>query len=170
MRRCVVTVAAVVLVTVAAACGDQVPVGAEASVAPVAGASTSAPSQPGPALTVAPVTSAAEPGPDVAAPAASEPPVEVIEFLAVLDDALIGTPYAGAPFADPDVFVATGRLLCDELALGEDADTLLADYLELLTGGPPEGAADHDLVLAGSLLGAAAATLCPEHLNVVASD
>jgi hypothetical protein len=91
----------------------------------------------------------------------------VVEFIALVEAAIADTRYAGQALAEPDVFVATGRLLCDSLTSGHGPETVVRDYVEALEGVPVAAASDDSLVLAGGLLGAAVATLCPEHAPLV---
>jgi hypothetical protein len=83
-------------------------------------------------------------------------------FIATLEELLAGTSYEGEALNEPDVFVATGRLFCERLDDGDSVDDLLTAYLDQLAGGV-DIATDDELVLAGALLGAAVAALCPNH-------
>lgn len=92
---------------------------------------------------------------------------DVIEFVAAVDELLAETDYADAAVDDPDVFVATGWLLCDQLNDGLDPAEVLTVYVETLTGTDIDTADDDTLVLAGTLLGTAVGHLCPEHTETV---
>ena len=103
-----------------------------------------------------------------AAPATTTVTIEedLILFIATLEELLAGTSYEGEALNAPDVFVATGRLFCERLDNGDNADEVLSAYLDQLAGGV-DIATDDELVLAGALLGAGVATLCPEHTALV---
>ena len=88
---------------------------------------------------------------------------DVIGFVAAIDQLLAETDYAGAAIADPDVFVATGWLLCDQLDKGISAPQVLTGYVETMAGTNIDAATDDTLVLAGTLLGTSVGYLCPEH-------
>lgn len=81
-------------------------------------------------------------------------------YLAAAADALSGTRYENTPFDDPELFAATGLLVCERLADGQPADDFIFEYLTELTGGDPASAGDDQLVLAGAIVGAATEALC----------
>lgn len=91
----------------------------------------------------------------------------VVDFVALLDEALVGTSFSSLVLEDPDVFVATGVLFCDALSAGTEPAELVAGYVEELEGTSIEFASENGLVLAGALLGAAVAVLCPEFADAV---
>ncbi|MDH3426063.1 MAG: hypothetical protein OEM22_05250 [Acidimicrobiia bacterium] len=143
MRR--ILIAGLVLL---AACGDG---GADPTIATV------------PSGTGDSATSTTAPSPDTTGVPAQAIPEELVNFIDGIEEALVGTAYEGAALEDPDVFLATGALFCEQLDAGIDADAVLVGYVEALTGGSVDEASDDDLVLAGSLLGVGVATLCPRH-------
>ena len=102
---------------------------------------------------------------DTTAPAVTADDATVI-FVAAVEATLVGTAYEGAALESPEVFVATGRLLCERLDAGDTVREVLSDYLDELAGGA-DRAGDDQLVLAGAVLGAAAVTLCPHHASEV---
>ena len=116
-----------------------------------------------------PVTAGASPttiAPETSAAATPETTIraeeDLVAFIATLEELLAGTSYEGEALNEPDVFVATGRLLCERLDRGDDLDDVLSAYLDQLAGGVAI-ATDDELVLTGALLGAAAGALCPQH-------
>jgi hypothetical protein len=92
---------------------------------------------------------------------------DVIEFVAAVDELLVGTAYEDAVVADPEVFVATGWLFCEQLDQEMGPIEILTVYVETLTDSDIEDADDDTLTLAGTLLGTAAGHLCPEHADIV---
>jgi hypothetical protein len=93
----------------------------------------------------------------------SEPSQEELAvFIAAMEDLLVGTVYEGEAISQPELFLATGWLFCDWLDAGDEPDVVLSRYLDELAGGV-DVATDDQLVLAGALLGAAVAVLCPSH-------
>ncbi len=119
-----------------------------------------------PETTVAavPAATTTEPAASASSSEMAARPVEGPEydvFLAAVADTLGGTRFAELPFEDPEVFVATGLLLCEELEQGASANDVVADYLGELAGDDPALADDDQLILAGALLGAAETALCP---------
>lgn len=82
-------------------------------------------------------------------------------FLAAVAESVVGTRFEGAPFDDPEIFTATGLLMCERVTAGFGPDEVILEYLTELTGGRPAGADDDQLVLAGALFGAAEVALCP---------
>ena len=92
---------------------------------------------------------------------------EVIEFVAALAELLAETEYVDSIIEDPEVFVATGILFCEQLTGGTAPPDLLTDYVETLTGGDIEEADDDSLTMAGSILGTAVGYLCPEHTEML---
>ena len=91
----------------------------------------------------------------------------VIEFVAAVDELLVGTGYEDAVVDDPEVFVATGWLFCEQLDQGMGPKEILTVYVETLTDSDIEDADDDTLKLAGTLLGTAVGHLCPEHADIV---
>ena len=83
-------------------------------------------------------------------------------FLAAVAVAVEGTRFKEAPFDDPEVFAATGLLICERLRDGAQSDDVVFDYLTELTEGDPSNADDDQLALAGALMGAATEALCPD--------
>ena len=92
---------------------------------------------------------------------------DVVDYVAAVDELLAETGYADAILEDPDVFVATGWLLCDQLDSGLDPANILTTYVEAITWSSIDAADDDTLVLAGTLLGTAVGHLCPEHTERV---
>lgn len=106
--------------------------------------------------TVAAPTSSAVSSDDVMTPEA--------RYLATVAAMVDGTEYEGLPEADPQGFLATADTICQMMDNGADWDDVLARYLEELQ--TARGAeADDDAVLAGSLVGAAVETFCPEYAD-----
>ena len=96
------------------------------------------------------------------APALNE--VDLVNYVATIEEMLAGTEYEGQALAAPDVFLATGGLFCDQLDAGRTSDEVLIDYLETLTGGSVDEASDDDLTMAGAVLGSGLVTMCPHHI------
>jgi len=94
-------------------------------------------------------------------------PDEVVEFVAALAELLAETEYVDSVIDDPEVFVATGILFCEQLTGGAIPPDLLTDYVQTLTGGDIKDAEDDSLTLAGSILGSAVGFLCPEHTELL---
>lgn len=90
-------------------------------------------------------------------------PNDIVDFVSDLAVLLEDSPYADALAEDPEVFVATARLLCERLADDEPPFELLVDYLTLLSDGSPSDAPDEVLDLAGWLLGVGVGSFCPEY-------
>ena len=157
VMRSVVTVLLVSLVV--AACGGGVD---DASVVPTVEVdpppSTSATTTAAPTLSSATTDSTSVQGgsPDV------DPVPEYDVFLAAVAEVLVGTRFEDAPFEDPEIFAATGLLLCERMKAGAVGDEVVFDYLTELTGGDASSADDDQLILAGALMGAAKEALCPQ--------
>ena len=92
---------------------------------------------------------------------------EVVGFVAALAELLAETEYVDSTIDEPEVFVATGILFCEQLTGGVAPPDLLTDYVEALTGADIEEADDDSLTLAGSILGSAVGYLCPEHAELL---
>ena len=92
---------------------------------------------------------------------------EVLDFVAALDELLVDTEYKDLIVEEPEVFVATGLLFCEQLAEEVDPLDILTEYVETLTGGGVEDADEDTLILAGSILGTAVGFFCPEHTELV---
>ncbi len=92
---------------------------------------------------------------------------EVVGFVAALADLLADTEYVDSVIDDPEVFVATGILFCEQLTGGTAPPDVLTDYVETLTEGDIEEADDDSLTLAGSILGSAVGYFCPEHTELL---
>ena len=92
---------------------------------------------------------------------------EVLDFVAELVELLVDTEYEDLIVEEPEVFVATGLLFCEQLAEEVDPLDILTEYVETLTGAGIEDADDDTLTLAGSILGTAVGFLCPEHTELV---
>lgn len=90
------------------------------------------------------------------------PPPEYDVFLAAMSVALEGTRFEATPFEDPELFAATGLLMCERIEAGINEDDVVFEYLTELTDGEAGSADDDQLVLAGALLGAATEALCRE--------
>ena len=84
-----------------------------------------------------------------------------------VDELLFDTAYEDLITEDPEVFVATGLLFCEQLAEGVGPSDILVSYVETLTGGDIDDADDDTLTLAGSILGTAVGYLCPEHVDLL---
>lgn len=107
---------------------------------------------------------AADPDENVNPPDVSD---EVVSFVAALADLLAKTGYLDSIIDDPEVFVATGILFCEQLTGGTAPPDVLTDYVETLTEGDIEEADDDSLTLAGSILGSAVGYFCPEHTELL---
>lgn len=83
-------------------------------------------------------------------------------YLAAVADVVAETRFADAPYDDPELFAATGLLVCERLAAGQSADDFVFEYLTELTGGDAASADDDQLVLVGAIVGAATEALCVE--------
>jgi|FLYL01.1.fsa_nt_gi hypothetical protein len=96
---------------------------------------------------------------------------DLARFVAVVDEALTGTSYAGTAYTDPELFVDTGRLFCSLLDRGLTVDDVLTAYVTVLAG-ETEGGEIHpdDLALGGAVLGAAVEILCPQHSAALADE
>jgi hypothetical protein len=92
---------------------------------------------------------------------------EAVDFVVAVDELLIDTAYEGLVTEDPEVFVATGLLFCEQLSEGVGPSDILVSYVEALTGGDIDDADDDTLTLAGSILGTAVGYLCPEHVALL---
>jgi hypothetical protein len=108
----------------------------------------------------------APPSVDGAAAAPSEsatsgPGPEYDVYLAAVAQTLGGTRFEALPFEEPELFAATGLLLCERREDGVVEDDIIVEYLTDLTDGDPALADDDQLVLAGALMGAAETALCP---------
>jgi hypothetical protein len=75
-----------------------------------------------------------------------------------------GTEYEGLPEADPQGFLAAADTICLMMDNGASWDDVLARYLEELEAARGTEA-DDDAVLAGTLVGAAVETFCPEYAD-----
>lgn len=91
----------------------------------------------------------------------------VLDYLTAVEELLVDTAHEDAVSENPEVFVATGFLLCEKLTEGEAPADILTVYVETLTGNGIEEAADDDLALAGSILGSAVGYLCPQHTALI---
>ena len=92
---------------------------------------------------------------------------EVIEFVAAIDELLLDTNYEGLVEEDPEVFIVTGLLFCEQLSEGVLPSEILTFYVESLAGDHIDKADDDTLVLAGSILGTAVGYFCPEHTDTL---
>ena len=90
-----------------------------------------------------------------------------IVFLALVDEALVDTDWADVTFEAPEVFLANGQLMCDQLGDGSSIDDVLSEFATTLTELRVEDIDDDTATLAGALLGTAVATLCPEHEDIL---
>ncbi len=127
-----------------------------------AAVTTTSPDEAGAAITAtAPATTTTTSAAAVSAEAAAA------DFLVAVDAQLDGTSYEGEALNAPEVFLATGRFFCDQLDDSVSVDEILSEYVAELVGVPIEDAPDDDLVLAGSVVGAAVGNLCPEHADVL---
>jgi hypothetical protein len=96
--------------------------------------------------------------------------VDLVTYVAALEDALAGTAYEGEVLRSPEVFLATGALFCDQLESGLSPEEALSHYVEALTNGPVEQAMDDDLAMAGGVLGVGVVTLCPQYSDTLADS
>lgn len=96
--------------------------------------------------------------------------VDLVTYVAAIEDALAGTAYAGQALEAPEVFLATGALFCEQLDDGMTPDEVLVAYVETLTGGSVDDAPDEELAMAGGILGVGVVTLCPAHLDTVGAS
>jgi hypothetical protein len=107
--------------------------------------------------------------PTIEAPTSSETSAEAAmspeaRYLATVSAMVEGTEYEGLPEADPQGFLATADTICQMMDNGASWDDVLARYLEELQAA--RGAeTDDDAVLAGTLVGAAVETFCPEYAD-----
>jgi hypothetical protein len=90
--------------------------------------------------------------------------IDLVTYVATIEDLLAGTAYEGRALEAPEVFLATGALFCDQLDAGVSSDEVLTRYIENLTGGSVDDAANDDLTMAGAVLGTGLVTLCPQHI------
>jgi hypothetical protein len=93
--------------------------------------------------------------------------IGVVEFVEVLDEFLADTTYADAVIDDPEVFVATGLLLCERLDDGDSPIDLLTEYIGTIYDGDPGDAPEELLDLSGWLLGTSVGYLCPQHTGLL---
>ncbi len=85
-------------------------------------------------------------------------------FLAAVDDGLRDTTYQGAPFEDPEGFLATGALFCDLMDQGLTIPEVVEAYTAaLIQAESAETVSADDLLLGGVILGASVRILCPQH-------
>jgi hypothetical protein len=89
-------------------------------------------------------------------------------FIAGVDDALSGTSYEGTVLDDVEVYVATAQLFCDLLGEGMTSDEVLTVYLDRLADERETELDEDDGTMAGVVLGAAVAVVCPDHEEKVA--
>ena len=152
------------LAVLATACGPDVDVGVDIPASTSASTPTTTRSD-----TATSTTSLPESSMSLAFPGAAADD-DVVEFVAAVDELLAETAYADAVFDAPEVFVATGWLLCDELKQGIDPAQALTVYIETITGDNIDAADDDTLVLAGTLLGTAVGYLCPATVALMAAS
>ncbi|MBT8241262.1 MAG: hypothetical protein KJN63_08555 [Acidimicrobiia bacterium] len=93
--------------------------------------------------------------------------LDVVTYVAAIEDTLAGTKYEGEALEAPDVFLATGGLFCEQLDAGMPPDGIVAGYVEALISGSIERATDDELTMAGGVLGVGVVMLCPRHLDLV---
>jgi len=74
----------------------------------------------------------------------------------------VGTRFEDGPFEDPEIFAATGLLLCERMETGAIGGEVVFEYLTELSDGDPALADDDQLALAGALIGSAGEALCPQ--------
>lgn len=91
--------------------------------------------------------------------------IDLVTYVAAIEDVLAGTGYEGEALENPDVFLATGALFCEQLDSGMTPDTVMTGYIEALTAGSIEQAGDDELTMAGGVLGVGVVTLCPQHMD-----
>lgn len=96
--------------------------------------------------------------------------VDLVTYVAAMEDVLAGTTYEGEALQSPEVFLATGALFCDQLDSGMTLDDVVTKYIETLTSGSVDEALDDDLAMAGGVIGVGVVTLCPQHLDTLASS
>ena len=96
--------------------------------------------------------------------------VDLVTYLAAMEDVLAGTTYEGKALQSPEIFLATGALFCDQLDSGMTPDDVVTKYIETLTSGSIDEALDDDLAMAGGVIGVGVVTLCPQHLDTLASS
>jgi hypothetical protein len=103
--------------------------------------------------------------PTIEAPTSAEAAMSPeARYLATVSAMVEGTEYEGLPEADPQGFLATADTICQMMDNGASWDDVLARYLEELQAA--RGAeTDDDAVLAGTLVGAAVETFCPEYAD-----
>ena len=92
---------------------------------------------------------------------------EFIDFVAAIDELLLDTNYEGLVEEDPEIFIVTGLLFCEQLSEGVIPSEILIFYVETLTGDHIDEVDDDALVLAGSILGTAVGYFCPEHTDTL---
>ena len=98
---------------------------------------------------------------EVSADAAMSPEARYLATVAAMVE---GTEYEGLPEADPQGFLATADTICQMMDNGDTWDDVLARYLLELEAAR-ETESEDDAVLAGSLVGAAVETFCPEYAD-----
>ena len=96
--------------------------------------------------------------------------IDLVTYVAAIEDAVAGTSYAGEALQSPEVFLATGTLFCEQLDSGMTPDAVVTGYIEALTAGPVEEAAGDELTMAGGVLGVGVVTLCPQHMDTLAGS
>jgi hypothetical protein len=153
------SVVAVLLALVAAACGGQT--SSDTTAAPVTSVSTTAP---GPAeSSTAALTTSTVVQPGVVT--STSEPAQFDLFLVAVEASLADTSYGAIVVDEADVFLAIGQLMCERLDEGLDADTVLAEFLDALD---LVGILDGDAPVAvGAVFGAAIELLCPHHANAL---
>ncbi len=147
------TLTLVLVVSLLAACGAEPEVRP-----PLESVSTTQPASEPPAT---------EPTPTVATVAETPVPTDEEDgpdydvFLAAVADTLIGTRFEGLPYEEPELFAATGLVLCERMESGAIVGEVVFEYLGELTEEDPASADDDQLTLAGALTGASQQALCP---------
>lgn len=120
-------------------------------------------------LLVFAVTACGATDPTIEAPTSSEASGDAAmsheaRYLATVAAMVDGTEFEGLPEADPQGFLAIADTICQMMDNGASWDDVLARYLDELR--VARGAeTDDDAVLAGSLVGAAVETFCPEYAD-----
>ena len=101
------------------------------------------------------------------APGDTLPPEDVpplARYLAAIDRGLMGTPYEGDVYLDPDSYVSVGRLFCELLDADVSPTGVLESYIAALEAESGE-LSENDLLLGGVILGASVQLICPDYLD-----
>jgi hypothetical protein len=116
-----------------------------------------------PGTTAASSRSTSQLSPTTVSGGASQDPPDLTLFIAAVDAALQDTVYAEAALTDPEVFIATGQLLCELMDAGMSGDEALGEHLDALAAVGGGSIREADAVAAGVVMGASLEVICPHH-------